>query len=115
VRLGILFQNFWPEQALNHPGLAVNYDSSNLTRRGLDAIKGVADLGPWIIHTHAKDGLRTGEEVALGKGNVDWNAYIAALSAADYDGFLTVEREKLTESPDTEAKHAAEFLKNIMR
>ena len=100
---------------LDHPGLAVNYDPSNLTRRGFDAIKGVSDLTEWIVHTHAKDGLRSGEETALGEGDVDWQAYIAALSSAEYDGFLTVEREQMKNSPEAEAKHAAEFLKGILK
>jgi len=103
------------------PGLGVNLDPANLAMvQGEDAAAAVAALAPWIVHTHAKDGIRhqpcdveavyeafasggfaelerrTGalfEEVPLGRGQVDWPRYIAALRAAGFTGWLTIERE----------------------
>jgi len=31
----------------------VNYDPANMLRHGV--VEGVKTLGPWIVHTHAKD------------------------------------------------------------
>ena len=74
---------------LGSTGVAVNYDPANLTMCVADdAAKGVYELRKYIVHTHAKDGLRgTGEpyvEVPLGKGDVDWKAYLAALEDIGY-------------------------------
>jgi sugar phosphate isomerase/epimerase len=103
------------------PGLGVNLDPANLAMvQGEDAAAAVAILAPWIVHTHAKDGVRhqpcdaeavydafasggfaelerrTGalfSETPLGQGQVDWPRYLAALRTAGYDGWLTIERE----------------------
>ncbi|MBN1807807.1 MAG: sugar phosphate isomerase/epimerase [Planctomycetes bacterium] len=99
---------------LDHPGLAANYDPSNLTRRGWNAVHGVGDLAGRILHTHAKDGLASGEEAPLGKGDVMWPEYIAALDAVGFDGFLTVEREHMADTPEAEAEYAAAFLKALL-
>ena len=95
-------------------GLAVNYDPSNLTRKGFDAVKGVYDLGEFIRHTHAKDGIAGDGEARLGEGDVKWKEYIAALKDVGYDGFLTVEREHKEWSPEEEAVHALNFLKSLL-
>ncbi len=48
---------------------------------------------------HAKDGLwptnpkKLGEEVAIGKGKVDFPRIITRLKALDYRGAVTIERE----------------------
>lgn len=103
------------------PGLGVNLDPANLAMvQGEDAAAAVAALAPWIVHTHAKDGIRhqpcdaeevytafanggftelerrTGalfSEVPLGQGQVAWPPYLAALRAAGFAGWLTIERE----------------------
>ena len=99
---------------LGSTGVAVNYDPANLTMCVADdAAKGVYELRKYIVHTHAKDGLRgTGEpyvEVPLGKGDVDWKAYLAALEDIGYRGFLTIERE-CGDNPLDDIRMAADFL-----
>ena len=97
--------------------MAVNYDPANLTMCVADdAVKGVYTLQKYIVHTHAKDGLRGTEppyvEVPLGTGDVDWPAYLKALDEIGYRGFLTIERE-CGENPLADIRTAAEFLKKF--
>jgi L-ribulose-5-phosphate 3-epimerase len=78
--------------------LKVNYDPANLLVSGFDPVKGVIPLHWRIAHTHARDARRSAvsrgaQETALGAGDIDWLAYVAALAAIEYRGWLTVERE----------------------
>ncbi len=102
--------------SLNTEAVRVNYDPANLVMRGFDHVRGVRDLAPYIVHTHAKDGVRTpegqGKEVPLGEGQVDWPAYLGALEEVGYDGFLTIERE-VGEDPVTDIAKAVEFLRRF--
>ncbi len=118
-------------------GIAVNMDPANLEMViNCNSADAVRTLSGRIVHTHAKDGLhlrdcnpkevydafaeggfealveRTGElfcEVELGKGQIDWDAYLQALRDTGYDGFLTVERE-VGDNPDAEITNAVRFL-----
>ena len=97
-------------------GLGVNLDPANLVMVVADdPAAAVHTLKDYIVHTHAKDGIKTGdgdpvsfyhgqnftydptaaffEEVPLGEGGVDWPRYIQALRDIGYKGFLTIERE----------------------
>jgi sugar phosphate isomerase/epimerase len=81
-----------------------------------DPVKGVETLGKYIVHTHAKDGVQltedpvTFEELPLGKGGVDWDAYLKKLNRIGFNGFLTIERE-VGDNPEADIKMAVEFLK----
>jgi len=102
---------------LGSTGVAVNYDPANLTMCVADdAVKGVYELQKYIVHTHAKDGIRGTKppyvEVPLGTGNVDWPNYLAALEEVGYKGFLTIERE-CGNDPAADIKLAADFLKSF--
>ncbi len=122
---------------LNSTGVAVNLDPANLVMvTGDNPVKAVENLAPYIVHTHAKDGVKLGdcnpeivygivtsedniptartfEEVALGSGQVDWKNYLSALDKIGYNGFLTIERE-VGDNPAKDIKTAADFLKNII-
>ena len=100
-------------------GVGVNLDPANFVMvTDQDPVEAVKLLGKYIVHTHAKDGIMlrktdpaiiyehfaTGGiealnvadyflETPLGEGKVDFKAYIAALKAVGYDGYLTIERE----------------------
>lgn len=120
------------------PGIGVNLDPANLVMVVADdPAAAVRVLGPRIVHTHAKDGRqlqpcdpaqvygafadggfaalekRMGklfEELPLGEGGVDWDAYLAALRAIGYKGYLTVERE-VGQDPTADIRKAVEFLR----
>lgn len=100
-------------RAVNSPGARVNYDPANLCMSGFDHIGDVKVLGEFIVHTHAKDGIH-GEprEVALGKGDVGFERYLAALRDIRYDGYLTIERE-CGDDPVADIVEAIAFLKKF--
>ena len=104
-------------RALNNKTIKVNYDPANLVMSGFDHIAGVAELKDYIVHTHAKDGTRSAEgvpqEVALGKGKVDFPRYIKTLKENGYDGYLTIERE-CGENPARDIQEAITFLRSII-
>ncbi|MFC5652320.1 sugar phosphate isomerase/epimerase family protein [Paenibacillus solisilvae] len=51
------------------------------------------------------------EEVPLGDGQVDFEAYFTALNTIGYKGYLTIERE-VGAQPELDIKRAVEFIKN---
>lgn len=120
--------------SLNSKGVAVNLDPANLVMvTGDDPVKAVYTLKDYIVHTHAKDGVKLDdrepeiiyglkpgdalvtspafEEVPLGEGSVDFPAYLRALDDIGYKGFLTIERE-VGPDPEGDIRRAVEFLKN---
>lgn len=124
--------------SLGSKGVGVNLDPANLAMVvGEDAAQAVRNLAPYIVHTHAKDGImliktdperiygffaeggiedmRIEEyfrEVPLGKGQVKWPEYIAALQEIGYKGFLTIERE-VGDDPARDIAEAVEFLRKL--
>ncbi len=85
---------------LDRKNVGVNLDPANmiLYDKG-DPVEAVKALGPWIRQCHVKDAVRTktpgtwGEEVPVGSGQVNWQAFFAALDAARFTGNLCIERE----------------------
>ena len=120
---------------LNSTGVAVNLDPANLVMvTGDDPVQAVYNLKDYIVHTHAKDGVKladcdpevvyrvieiedlmgieTFKEVPLGEGSVDFPAYLKALEDIGYKGFLTIERE-CGADPAKDIKTAYTFLNDI--
>ena len=119
---------------LSSRGVAVNLDPANLVMvTGDDPVQAVYNLKDYIVHTHAKDGIKLmdgdpeviygviedviqqGElfkELPLGEGDVPFAKYLAALDDIGYKGFLTVERE-VGENPCSDIKKAVEFLNEM--
>ncbi|HEV3204569.1 MAG TPA: sugar phosphate isomerase/epimerase family protein [Gemmataceae bacterium] len=85
---------------LKCPNLKVNFDPANmlLYDRG-DPLRAVEILGPDIRSAHAKDANRPavpgnwGEEVPLGRGQVNIRHWVKALQKVGYQGPLCIERE----------------------
>jgi len=121
-------------------GVGVNLDPANFVMvTGQDPVEAVYLLKDYIVHTHAKDGIKLNDdltptevyhafavggvdalnackgfkEVPLGEGQVNWKNYIAALKDIGYDGFLTIERE-CGENPVDDILRGANFLKNML-
>ena len=115
----------------------VNLDPANLVMvTGDDPVKAVHTLKDYIVHTHAKDGVKYIDadpeiiyhvvhpipeefqgktffkEVPLGEGSVPFEAYLKALDDIGYKGFLTIERE-VGENPLKDIKTAYDFLRNL--
>lgn len=86
------------------PNLGVGLDTANLILYGkANPVDAVDILGPHVRSVHAKDGKwptnpsELGEEVAIGKGLVDFRTVLEKLKRAGYTGTISIERE--TEGP----------------
>ncbi len=85
---------------LRCPNLKVNFDPANmlLYDKG-DPLRAVEILGPDIRSVHIKDANRPttpgawGEEVPLGRGQVNIRQFVKTLQKAGYRGPLCIERE----------------------
>ena len=82
------------------PNLGVGLDTANVILYGkANPVDAVRILGPHIKAMHAKDGKwptdpeKLGEEVLIGKGDVDFLKVFQRLRAAGYTGAVTIERE----------------------
>ena len=123
---------------IGSPGIGINFDPANLVMvLGADEVAELQALAPYVVHTHAKDGVHyracdpeavydafarggirqlvanTGElfrEMPLGQGAVKWNAYLRTLQAIDPNLFLTIERE-IGEDPTGDTILAGKFLR----
>jgi L-ribulose-5-phosphate 3-epimerase len=118
-------------------GIGVNFDPANLKMVLSENIpQAVATLAPYIVHTHAKDGLNLKpfeaellynppadnqgvpanwgdyfREVPLGEGQVDFPVYLAAIKKAKLQNlFFTIEREVGTD-PVNDIRKAVDFLR----
>lgn len=117
-------------------GVGVNLDPANFVMvTGQDPVQAVELLKDYIVHTHAKDGVKISDdmtptevyhafavggvdalnackcfkEVPLGEGRVNWKEYLSALKGIGYDGYLTIERET-GENPQADIIKALKFL-----
>ncbi len=124
--------------SLGSRGVGVNLDPANLVMvTGDDPVKAVYRLKDYIVHTHAKDGIKLQDlnseiiysvipmpedmekitafrELPLGEGSVDFPAYLKALEDIGFKGFLTIEREA-GENPARDIDLAASFLRKIIK
>lgn len=102
--------------------LGVGLDTANLILYGkANPVDAVTILGPHVKSVHAKDGRwptnpsDLGEEVLIGKGDVDFKQVFAKLRAAGYQGAVTIERE--TEGPQQieDVKQEKVYLERVLR
>lgn len=80
--------------------VGVNFDPANMILYDMDdPIQALRMLAPHVRQVHVKDAKRTtvkgqwGEEVVVGTGEVDWDAFVRILADADFDGYYIFERE----------------------
>ena len=124
--------------SLGSRGVGVNLDPANLVMvTGDDPVGAVYNLRDYIVHTHAKDGVKLADgnpeyiyhvvhpvpqefgkvryfqEVPLGTGSVPFAAYLAALEDIGYRGFLTIERE-CGDAPEKDIQTAYDHLIGVM-
>lgn len=79
--------------AINSPLLRAAWDPANFVQCDVRPFtEGFALLQPFIAYIHVKDALQgSGEVVPAGEGDGQWPATIAALKAARFDGFFSLE------------------------
>ena len=125
--------------SLGSRGVGVNLDPANLVMvTGDDPVGAVHNLKDYIVHTHAKDGIKVQHgdpeflygvthpmpesyngvefyrELPLGTGGVDFKNYLKALEEIGYRGFLTIERE-CGANPAADIETAANYLRKVIR
>jgi L-ribulose-5-phosphate 3-epimerase len=91
-------------EAIQQPNVVVNFDPANMLLYGKgDPIQAVRVLAPWIRQVHVKDAIPTsvpgtwGEEVTVGTGQVDWQAFFTTLAGVGFTGDIVIEREAGTQ------------------
>ena len=99
----------------------VNFDLANLILYGkANPVDAIEILGPYVQGIHAKDGLwptnpkDLGEEVAIGKGKVDFARIIARLKEMKYPGAVTIEREISGAQQMADVRAAKEYLEKLI-
>jgi sugar phosphate isomerase/epimerase len=97
--------------------LFVNFDPANMILYGTgEPIEALKKIGSYVRSVHCKDALWAnqpgeawGQEVPLGDGQVNMEAYLKTLLEIGYDGPLTIERE----IPQEPARQKAEIGKAV--
>ncbi len=83
---------------LNDPAVGVNFDPANMILYGMgDPVAAIETLAPHVMQVHIKDAWPAdvpgtwGEEVPVGDGAVDWDAFLAVVDR--HDVACVIERE----------------------
>lgn len=98
---------------VNAPALKVNFDISHFDILGMTIEESVATLVPYSVHTHVKD--QRGrypdyEFLTPGEGDFDYVAYLKAMQAHGYDGFINAEVSIMRQrKPDYDALAACDL------
>lgn len=109
-------------QTVDRKNLFVNFDPANMILYGCgEPIPALQAIGSHVRSIHCKDakwsdtpGETWGEETALGKGDVDFEAFFRTLKEIGYTGPLTIERE-LSDEPERQKTEIAGALELIDR
>ncbi len=103
--------------------LKVNFDPANMILYGTgEPIEAVKKVGKHLGSVHCKDakwaanpGQEWGQEVPVGEGDVNFEAYLSALKEVGYEGPLTIERE-IPQEPERQKQeigHAVTVLNDL--
>ncbi|MGA8597429.1 MAG: sugar phosphate isomerase/epimerase family protein [Bryobacteraceae bacterium] len=103
------------------PNIKINLDTANLILYGKGEPVGALEvIGPYVHGLHAKDGLyptnprKLGEEVAIGKGRVNFPAVMQGLKQLNYSGPITIEREISGPKQEADIRASKSFLENLI-
>ncbi|RMF39325.1 MAG: sugar phosphate isomerase/epimerase [Planctomycetota bacterium] len=110
-------------QDVERGNLFINFDPANMILYGTgEPIEALKKVGAYVRSVHCKDakwsdqpGVTWGQEVPLGEGDVDIEAYLSTLKEIGYRGPLTIERE-IPQEPErqkVEIAHAVNLLTQL--
>lgn len=104
---------------LDRESVGVNFDPANMILYGMgDPIEALQLLLPHVVQVHLKDANTSptpgawGEEVALGRGEVDWTAFGALLAADERQIDALFEREA-GDSRECDVRHGHAVIGSI--
>ena len=111
--------------SVQRSNLFINFDPANMILYGTgEPIEALKKVGKFVRSVHCKDatwsdqpGVTWGREVALGEGQVNFEAYLGALRDIGYRGPLTIERE-IPQEPErqkAEIGNAAKLLVDLRK
>jgi sugar phosphate isomerase/epimerase len=87
-------------QAIDRTNVGVNFDPANMILYGTgDPVESLKQLSPFVKQVHIKDALPTdapgtwGREMPVGKGEVDWPAFVKVADAVRPAVNFVIERE----------------------
>jgi L-ribulose-5-phosphate 3-epimerase len=101
--------------------IGANLDTANLILYGKgDPVAALDVIGKYVHGLHAKDGLypvdpkNLGEEVAIGKGKVDFPEVIRKLHRLNYTGPITIEREISGTRQEDDIRTSITYLRRLI-
>lgn len=108
---------------VGRPNLKINFDPANMILYGTgDPVESFRAVSGQVVSVHCKDGVkpdgagRLGTEMPLGKGEVDFPAFLKAVAEKGYRGILSIEREEPDQVRRTaDIQHAVQYLKGLNR
>ncbi len=108
-------------QAIGTDNIGINLDPANLILYGkANPIDALDVFGKYVMDIHGKDGLyptdgnNLGEETAIGKGKVNFPAFIAKLKQIGYDGTIIIEREIWGEQQKKDIIESKAYLEELI-
>lgn len=79
-------------QAIDHPAMGVNLDTSHANMCSLNSADMVRQLGDQLISTHISDNDGSGDQHRIpGHGSIDWLGLMESLQAIGYTGDFNLE------------------------
>jgi sugar phosphate isomerase/epimerase len=101
--------------------IGVNLDTANLILYGKgDPVAALDVIGKYVRGLHAKDGLyptdprNLGQEVAIGKGKVDFAEVLRKLHKLHYTGPITIEREIAGARQEEDIRASIAYLQRLI-
>ena len=109
------------EKDLGRGNVGINLDPANLIMYGkANPVDALEVFGEYVMGIHGKDGKyptdghMLGDEVPLGKGKVNYPAFVAKLKEIGYTGDITIEREISGEEQKKDIIMAKEVLDELL-
>ena len=96
--------------------VGIDFDPASFITANQNPIKALRTLYKHVLHVQARDAIRdidgSGQEMPVGRGEVDWEELVALLAEIPYNGWMTVNRSK-GENRIAESAWAIEYLSEI--
>ena len=100
--------------------VGINFDTGNLILYGkANPVDAFGIFGKYVMDMHIKDGLypvdgkHLGAETPVGEGKVDFEQLVKLLKEADYQGYLTIEREISGEKQIADIVRARDLIREL--
>ena len=96
--------------------VGINFDPATFIMSGQNPSDALAKLEEQLMHVLVRDAIRDidggGMEVPVGRGEVDWEEFLALLDEAEYKNWLIIDRTQGEDRPG-DIRRAMQYLKNV--